>query len=760
MNGIDIAASHIWLEGLTVRNQSYATFSIAAPENVVVKGCNFFNNHYSIYLQQGGSNWYIADNTIVGDTPAASESFSGEGIELNTTSGHTVAYNSITNVADGISSPLTNVDIFGNDIFDTSDDGIEADTGKSNVRMWGNRIHNAVHNAISFQPQNGSPWYIIRNQIVSNKEAPFKFRTTDRFVLLHNTIINWGSILCCNDHHLFGAYARNNLWISKGGGQIWYFSTYTKDWRTDLDYDGFDWGSATNPFVYGGVSYADVASFSTGSGLEKNGRRVSKDTCFANFGDLNFTNPSPASVSSVVLTLNGNVDASGSFISPAINTGAVLPNVNDRFVGDGKPDLGANEYGQAVPSYGPRVGPPAPAPTPTTGTDVIWIEDAVPAGATLAGDSEGWNWISSNPTPFSGTVAHQSNLYNGEHQHYFSGATNTLTASTGDKLFAYVYLDPANMPSEVMLQWNDGTWEHRAYWGANQIGFGTDATNSRRYMGALPVAGQWIRLEVPASQVGLEGRTLNGMAFTLYGGRATWDQAGKASGTVTPTPTPTPTPSPTPSPTPTPTPSPSPTPTNTPPTVSMTSPSNGASFTAGANIAISANATDADGAISKVEFYANYALIGTATTSPYSSTWSNVAAGSYTLTAKAIDNAGATTTSSAINITVTTPAPSPSPDFSLSATPSAQTLRRGGQTIYTVTVTSSGGFTGTVTLSVSGLQRGTSASFSPASVGGSGASTMTVTTLTTAQQGTNTLTIMGSSGGLQRTTSVSLTVKK
>ena len=52
---------------------------------------------------RGGTNWYIADNTVVGDTPATSGSFSGEGIDLNTTSGHTVAHNNITNVADGIS---------------------------------------------------------------------------------------------------------------------------------------------------------------------------------------------------------------------------------------------------------------------------------------------------------------------------------------------------------------------------------------------------------------------------------------------------------------------------------------------------------------------------------------------------------------------------------------------------------------------------------------------------------------------------------
>jgi hypothetical protein len=98
-------------------------------------------------------------------------------------------------------------------------------------------------------------------------------------------------------------------------------------------------------------------------------------------------------------------------------------------------------------------------------------------------------------------------------------------------LYAYVYLDPANVPSEVMLGWNNGTWEHRAYWGANLITYGTSGTDSRRYMGPLPPVGQWVRLEVPASQVGLEGSTLRGMDFSVYGGRATWDYAGKTSPT-------------------------------------------------------------------------------------------------------------------------------------------------------------------------------------------------------------------------------------
>ena len=166
----------------------------------------------------------------------------------------------------------------------------------------------------------------------------------------------------------------------------------------------------------------------------------------------------------------------------------------------------------------------------TPPAETVWVEDSLPSGATpLAEYGDGWTWIDStvSPGPYSGSRAHQSNIFSGMHQHYFQGATQTLTVNPGDMLFAYVYLDPANMPSQVMLQWNDGSWDHRAYWGENQITFGIDNTNSRRHIGPLPGPG-WQKLQVSASQVGLESRTLNGMAFTLFGGRATWDRAGKS----------------------------------------------------------------------------------------------------------------------------------------------------------------------------------------------------------------------------------------
>ena len=92
---------------------------------------------------------------------------------------------------------------------------------------------------------------------------------------------------------------------------------------------------------------------------------------------------------------------------------------------------------------------------------------------------------------------------------------------------------------------------------------------------------------------------------------------------------------------------------NVPPTVSLTSPANGASFTAPANITLTATAADSDGTLQKVEFFhGGTNLITTLTAPPYSVLWTSVPPGAYTLTAVATDNLNAATTSAPINITV------------------------------------------------------------------------------------------------------------
>ena len=91
---------------------------------------------------------------------------------------------------------------------------------------------------------------------------------------------------------------------------------------------------------------------------------------------------------------------------------------------------------------------------------------------------------------------------------------------------------------------------------------------------------------------------------------------------------------------------------NTAPTVRITSPANGATFTAPADVTVEATATDAEGPIDRVEFYRNGLLVSTDTTPPYSYTNSALPAGSYTVQARAYDSEGLSGTDQ-VSFTVT-----------------------------------------------------------------------------------------------------------
>jgi hypothetical protein len=125
-----------------------------------------------------------------------------------------------------------------------------------------------------------------------------------------------------------------------------------------------------------------------------------------------------------------------------------------------------------------------------------------------------------------------------------------------------------------------------------------------------------------------------------------------------------------------------------------------------------------------------------------------------TSTVAASTNATITATynGSSKSATLTVTPPSSTGDFSVSLSPSSRTIRRGQNAQYTVTVASSGGFTGTVSFSASGLPSRSSVSFSPTSVSGSGTATMTVQTSNKTPTGTySSVTVQGNSGSLAHT---------
>ena len=120
------------------------------------------------------------------------------------------------------------------------------------------------------------------------------------------------------------------------------------------------------------------------------------------------------------------------------------------------------------------------------------------------------------------------------------------------------------------------------------------------------------------------------------------------------------------------------------------------------------------------------------------STLASTAGGTYPLTITATSGALVHTASATLIVTA--------PNFSVGVSPSSQSVVQGGAVNYNVTITASGGFTGNVGFSVSGLPTGASATFTPTSVAGSGTSVMNVSTLASTAGGTYPLTITATSG--------------
>jgi len=192
-----------------------------------------------------------------------------------------------------------------------------------------------------------------------------------------------------------------------------------------------------------------------------------------------------------------------------------------------------------------------------------------------------------------------------------------------------VYDFPANdaagiATSGISLSWNAGLWAHNY-----DIYFGTTPNppllESNRRLGPSQYSTDYRYYALPTLQPGtryywkIVSKT---MAFVPAAGPVwTFQTAGTAPG-------------------------------NTPPSVGLTAPGVGATYTAPATVTLTASASDGDGTIARVDFYAGATLIGTDTTSPYSVTWSSAPAGSYSLTAVATDNGNASTTSAPVSITI------------------------------------------------------------------------------------------------------------
>jgi len=353
----DQTIGYVIVEGLTLQNGPWGVdaqrdHDIAIRHNVIRNVDDGVVNRRDGGLE---ANQTIADNVITGRTPWPGAGIpEAEGIDLRG-SGNVVAHNMVRYFGDCISvvpqtGPSYGNDVYGNDVSYCVDDGIEIDYNWANARAWRNRVMNA-RMGVSVQPILGGPAYIFRNEFFNLESEPIKMHNdTTGYWVVHNTGVKNGNGQGDDGAMWRNAVFRNNVFL--GTRYAFEFTTVPDEGFRDFNYNAWGTdhaaGSQGDPdFKWNNTRYARLSNLQA-IGVEVHGLGAS----FANLVD----DALPAAWN--VAVTPGSRDLRLAPGAPEINAGAVLPNFNDPFVTDGQPDMGAFEYGQAPPAYGPRAASP------------------------------------------------------------------------------------------------------------------------------------------------------------------------------------------------------------------------------------------------------------------------------------------------------------------------------------------------------------------------------------------------------------------
>jgi len=391
-----------YFEGITFRNTSVAIETgikdIAGSSGLTVKHSRFEDVGVGIHGDWSGSqNFYIADNVFIGRNnpdvlvpfsltawraqypdlvaslpPNVNYALSEFAVKIYG-AGHVVAHNAIRNFHDGIDFatygppqdypdtprdrlPVSN-DFYNNDIFNVHDDCIEADGPLFNIRVLRNRCVNMAGSGLSMQMLYAGPGYFVRNIVynVVGARGALKFSGGSGGVFYHNTLI-----APVTGENVVNNHFRNNLIVStRSAMPAMDLATYTS--YTTSDFNGFRAGPSAPALIVwrspaDGVmrdyesefprqAFTDLAAYGEATGNDRNSILVDLDD-FENVTLPDETQPQR------VLPGDG-LDFRLRPASAAIDAGEVLPGVNDGFAGDA-PDLGALEFGEDLPIFGPR----------------------------------------------------------------------------------------------------------------------------------------------------------------------------------------------------------------------------------------------------------------------------------------------------------------------------------------------------------------------------------------------------------------------
>ena len=352
----DQTISNVVIEGLTLEDGRWGVDAQHSHE-IVIRHNLIRDVDYGVVNRRSDGlegNQTICDNEIEGRVSWPGVGIPSErGVDLRGY-GNVVCHNRVRKFGDCVSlqpstGPSYGNDVFGNDIAFCVDDGIEIDYNQANVRVWRNRVMNA-RMGISVQPIRGGPAYIFRNELFNLESVPVKMHNdTTGFFVAHNTGAKHGDGHGDNGAMWRNAVFRNNLFL--GTRYAFEFTTVTEEGYRDFDYNGWGTtravGSPSDPqFKWDNVRYSRLRDLQA-IGIELHGVEAA-------FSDLE---DAALPVAWDTPAIPGSRDLRLSPGAPEVDAGEEIANLNDAFALHGPPDLGAFEFGEPLPDYGPRPWP-------------------------------------------------------------------------------------------------------------------------------------------------------------------------------------------------------------------------------------------------------------------------------------------------------------------------------------------------------------------------------------------------------------------
>lgn len=346
----DRDTSHVLISDFVIQNGHWG-IDAQNTQDISIQGNSIRDVDFGVYNRRGNgveARQEVCNNVIVGRTTWPQEGIPGErGIDLRGT-GNIVCNNTVRYFGDCVSIQPSTGDSYGNDVYGNDvafcvDDGIEIDYNQSNVRVWRNRVSNA-RMGVSVQPIAGGPAYIFRNEFFNLESVPIKMHNdTTGFIVAHNTGVKVGDGHGDNGAMWRNATFRNNIFI--GTRYAFEFTTVADEGFRDFDYNAWGTTRKIGPggpwFKWDNVRYDQIGDLP--AGVEDHGVEI---------GLLELVGAGlPADWD--VAVAPGVADLRPASGSVAINGGTPLDNLNDGFTIVDAPDMGAFEYGFALPAYGP-----------------------------------------------------------------------------------------------------------------------------------------------------------------------------------------------------------------------------------------------------------------------------------------------------------------------------------------------------------------------------------------------------------------------